>query len=244
VGRGGAGGTPGWRLAGRWQTGGMTGTSSDLRWRLPLGVAVAFSTRSDGDVRDPLRRQAWLASVGVSQASVVVQQVHGARVVTAVPGPAAPADGLTTSRQGSPLVVFGADCPGLCLATPDALGVAHCGWRGVAAGMVTALIESLAAQTRYPRSTWQAFIGPGVHPDDYEVDEPVLSARVWPALALRPARPQRAWLDLPAAIEADLSDAGVSTVVRAAPSTSRDERLWSYRKHGEGVVQGLAAWWE
>ena len=218
--------------------------SSDVRWRLPLGVAMAFSARSDGDVRDPIRRQAWLAGLGVSQVSVVVQQVHGARVVTAVPGPAAPADGLITTRPGPPLVVFGADCPGLCLAAPDALGVAHCGWRGVAAGIVATLIESLAAHTSYPRSTWQAFIGPGVHPDDYEVDEPVLRARTWPAVAVRPARPERAWLDLPAAIAADLADGGVRTVIRAAHSTSRDERLWSYRKHGEGLVQGLAAWWE
>jgi len=138
----------------------MAAMSSDVRWRLPHGVAVAFSTRTDGDVRDPLRRQAWLAGLGVTQTSVVVRQLHGSRVVTAVPGPAAPADGLTTTRQGPPLVVFGADCPGLCLAAPDALGVAHCGWRGVAGGIVATLIESLAAHTRHPRSTWQAFIGP------------------------------------------------------------------------------------
>jgi copper oxidase (laccase) domain-containing protein len=222
----------------------MADTGGDLRWRLPLGVHVAFSTRADGDVRDPQRRQAWLGGLGVSGTAVVVRQVHGARVVPAVPGPAADADGLTTARPGPPLVVFGADCPGVCLAAPDALGMAHCGWRGVAGGMVAALVESLAARSRHPRSAWQAFVGPGVHPDDYEVDGPVLTARAWPGSALRPARPDRARLDLPAAIAADLAACGVAVVTCATQSTSRDGRLWSYRTHGEGLVQGLAAWWE
>lgn len=221
----------------------MTVTSADLRWRLPLGVDLAFSTRVDGDMRDPQHRQAWLTELGVTAPAVVTRQMHGIRVVSAASGPAAEADGLTTLRPGPPLVVFGADCPGLCLVAPDALGLAHCGWRGVAGGMVGSLVAALAARSRHPPAQWQGVIGPAVHPEDYEVDGPVLEARMWPAAALGPARPGRAHLDLPAAITADLAALGCRAVTQATVSTSRDARLWSYRKHGAGLVQGLAAWW-
>jgi copper oxidase (laccase) domain-containing protein len=89
---------------------------------------------------------------------------------------------------------------------------------------------------------WHAFIGPGISGTQYEVDAPVLTARTWPATAVRPGRTGRAWLDVPEAIAADLVTAGVTQVVRSGICTSSDPRLWSYRQRGAGQVQLLAVW--
>jgi copper oxidase (laccase) domain-containing protein len=47
-------------------------------------------------------------------------------------------DGLVTSNPGIALAILGADCAPLLLADPIAgvVGAAHCGWKGLAAGIV------------------------------------------------------------------------------------------------------------
>ena len=219
--------------------------SHGLRWHLPHGVTCCFSTAADGDLRDPLARGTWLRRVRGSERHAVVRQVHGAGIVTAVPtAPLPDADGMVTSEVEVALIAFGADCPGLCIAAPDVLGIAHCGWRGTAAGIVGNLVAAVARRSRHPIACFGALIGPGIAADDYEVDAPVLDARPWPPASVRPGRDGHAWLDLTAAIHGDLSHCGISDIVTATERTSRDPRLWSYRRDGRGLVQGLAAWRE
>jgi len=215
----------------------------DLMWRLEHGITCAFSTAADGDLRDPLLRRGWLQRIGAVEPCAVMRQVHAVEVIEADPTmtPLAAAD-AQVSAGGMSLMVFGADCPGLCVAAPDVFAVAHCGWRGTAAGIAGALVAAVARRSRQPPSQYAALIGPGIAWQEYEVDEPVLSARQWPPEAIRPSRTGHAWLDLTAAIAADLRAAGVVAVTRAVPRTSRDNRLWSYRQHGPGLVQGLVAW--
>lgn len=217
----------------------------ELRWRLPYGVVCAFSVRADGDVRDPQARADWLGRVRGDPRSAVVRQVHGAVVVDAAPdAPAADADAQVTNDPTLAVVAFGADCPGLCVAAPDLIGVAHCGWRGTSAGVVGNLVAAMARRSRHPPTDFAAFVGPGIAGDDYEVDAPVLEARPWPDGCVRAGRPGHAWLDLVAAITHDLGAAGVSRITATGVRTSRDPRLWSFRRHGGGLVQGLAGWRE
>jgi copper oxidase (laccase) domain-containing protein len=220
-------------------------TGTALRWSLGRDVRLAYSTAADGDQRQASRREAWLAGMGLSGSGVVPAQIHGAVVVDAgdVAGLAG-ADGVVGPRvPGRVIGVFGADCPGLCLAAPDALGVAHCGWRGTATGIVAALVAGLRRHSPHDPATWQAFIGPGIAGDLYEVDAPVLGARIWPAEAVTPTHhPGRALLDLPLAIAADCRAAGITRIAGAAERTGRDPRLHSYRRNGPGLVQMLAAW--
>lgn len=214
-----------------------------LSWSLPYGVRVVMSSAGDGDLRDPGRRAGWCADRRLPPPAVLRQE-HGVRIVAAAAGtPQSDAgDGLVASNGA--IAVFGADCPPLAIAAPDALVVAHCGWRGTAAGMVASAAAALAASTASPPGSWAALVGPGVHPDDYEVDQAVLAARTWPVGCLRSGRPGHAWLDLPAAIAADCLAAGIGQVGRSPLSTSRDPRLRSHRRHGAGFPQMLAAWRE
>jgi YfiH family protein len=220
---------------------------------LPYGIEVAYSTAADGDQREPGLRTAfahslWAADSEPPRRLVVPRQVHGIEVITvgseAVPPPLlAQADGAVSGEPGVAVGAYGADCPGVVLATPDAVGIAHCGWRGTAGGMVDRLVTALADCSATPRSAWRALIGPGISGAQYEVDAPVLTARVWPPAALTPAaQPGRAHLDLAVALEADLQAAGITAVIRTGVCTATDPRLHSFRRRGPGLVQMLVAW--
>ncbi len=214
-----------------------------LTWNLPHGVRVAFSQIDDGDQHDAEARTRYLRRIGCDRACAYAVQVHGCAVAQAQPSAPPPrADGLVSVDRDIALMAFGADCPGLCLVASDALGIAHCGWRGTAAGMVGALVEAIAGISSEPRRQWSALIGPAIHGADYEVDEPVLSARDWPRSALLPVRPGHCLLDLRTAMSFDLEEAGIGDVMVVDVSTSRDPRLWSYRQRGAGMVQGLVIW--
>lgn len=213
-----------------------------LAWDLPHGVRVALSLAHDGDLRVAEARSAWCAAHGIPPPAVV-QQVHGSGIVPATEAHAGlPGDGLIDDRPQASLGVRGADCPPLVLAAPDALGAAHCGWRGTAAGIVPALIAAMAARSRHPPAAWTAWIGPGVHRDDFEVDAPVLRARRWPTGCILPGRPGRGWLDLPAAIAEDCRAGGITAIARCALATSRDPRLRSHRRNGPGFPLLAVAW--
>jgi YfiH family protein len=214
-----------------------------LRWRL-AHAQVACSTAVDGDLRDPLRRSAWLRKEGIALPCVVPRQVHGTLVIDAT----APselherADGVVSADPQLALGAYGADCPALCLMSDDALGIAHCGWRGTAAGIVPRLVAAFARCSRRPPASWQAFIGPGISAGCYEVDGPVLAARRWPEGCLRPTSDGHAQLDLTAAIVADLLACGGPLAASSGVCTASDPRLWSYRRRGPGQVQLLAVW--
>ena len=212
---------------------------------MPGGVTVACSAAADGDMRLADRRAAWLAGVGIRRPCVVPRQIHGAVVVdaNAADRDLAVADGVVCAGGALAVGAYGADCPGLCLVAGQAIGMAHCGWRGTAAGIVGVLVAHLRrAAPTIPPVQWSALIGPGISGPHYEVDAPVLAARVWPAEALAPARPGRAHLDLATAIAEDLRASGVNDVRFSGVCTYDDQRLWSFRRRGAGQVQTLVAW--
>jgi copper oxidase (laccase) domain-containing protein len=213
-----------------------------LRWNLSPSVRLVFSEAADGDLSDRAAREAWLRRAGVPLPCAVPSQVHGSLVVAADAIVPPRADGLVTTDRALALGVFGADCPGLCIAADDALGVAHCGWRGTAAGIVARLVESMREISRQTPAQWRAFIGPGISGPEYEVDAPVLDARAWPPSALTARGNGRASLDLAEAIAVDLAACGIGSVLRAGACTRQDPRLHSYRWRGPGPTQLLVAW--
>ena len=214
-------------------------------WALPSGVTVACSAAVDGDMRQADLRATWLAGVGVGRRCVVPRQVHGAVVVDARASAddLALADGVVSVDGSLAVGTYGADCPGLCIVAGTAIGMAHCGWRGTAGGIVGKLIARMCdAVPGIPPADWSALIGPGISGPRYEVDAPVLAARAWPPTALAASRSGHAQLDLTATIAADLRTAGVSDVRFSDVCTYDEHQLWSFRRRGAGQVQVLVAW--
>ena len=68
------------------------------------------------------------------------------------------------------LPVLLADARGRCV------GVAHAGWRGLAAGVIQATARAHAQRLRDPAAPLIAYLGPAIGPDHFEVGAEVLRA--------------------------------------------------------------------
>jgi copper oxidase (laccase) domain-containing protein len=138
------------------------------------------------------------------------------------------------------LAVFGSDCPGLILISPHAFAVAHCGWRGIAAGIVANATHAMTELGAH-REQIVAFIGPGICHNCYEVDAEVLNAANWPKDSLTTSSKVDRWqLDLARTIAVQLGELGIQQVLHSRVCTSCDLNLHSHRHQGPGVVQVLA----
>lgn len=135
---------------------------------------VAFSEGSDGDVRSDQRARAdFVTRAGINSAWATVNQVHGDTVVEASnSGLLGDADAIWTRCPGLPIAIFTADCFGVVALAPGAVGVAHAGWRGAAAGVVGRMIGEMSG-AGYPPS--KLAIGPGIGPCCFEVGPEVVA---------------------------------------------------------------------
>jgi hypothetical protein len=77
-------------------------------------------------------------------------------------------DGHTTTARGVPLLVLVADCLPVALVSEDRATMLHCGWRGLAAGIIERGLELFPEPPR-------AVLGPSIGPCCYEVGEEVLA---------------------------------------------------------------------
>lgn len=77
-------------------------------------------------------------------------------------------DGHTTTAAGVPLLVLVADCLPVALAGPGRVTMLHCGWRGLAAGIIERALDQFSEPPR-------AVLGPAIGVCCYEVGEEVLS---------------------------------------------------------------------
>lgn len=130
-------------------------------------------------------------------------------------------DGHTTTRRGLGLLVQVADCLPIALASPRRIAMLHCGWRGLAGG----LVEHALSLFDTPPT---AAIGPGIGSCCYEVGPEVLVAFDGVEGAVNGKM-----LDLRRVAAARLSAAGAKRVEQVDLCTSCDPgRFFSYRRDG------------
>jgi YfiH family protein len=202
----------------------------------PPGVdGAAFTGAEDGDQRNDLTARSAVSSwLGISRDWATVRQVHGTTLVRAEgPGEIAEADALWTDVPRLPLAVFTADCFGVVLKAPSAVGVAHAGWRGAAGGVVSALRAEMTAQGHPPLS---AAIGPGIGPCCFEVGQEVADRF---AEDVGETRWGATSVDLTAAIRRELE--GMDVWVLGA-CTMHEESLYSHRRTRTAQRMATVAW--
>src|SRR5881628_1500319 len=138
-------------------------------WRAVPGLAHGFLGRSE--CAGAAGWDAVVARAGVPLPVVTARQVHGTCVETAAPGPSREADGLVSATAGQLVAVVTADCmPVLLLDRQRRVAAAvHAGWRGAAAGVLTAAVEHLRAAFGARPADLEAAIGPAVAGCCYEV---------------------------------------------------------------------------
>ena len=136
----------------------------------------------------------------------------------------------TASPDLTPLVMV-ADCLPVAMVGPGGVAMAHCGWRGLAGGIVAKAVEAVDAEA--------AAIGPGIGPCCYEVGEEVL-AEFDDLDGVADGR----MLDLPAVAKALLERSGVSTSESADLCTScNPELFYSHRRDGERTGRQAGLVW-
>jgi YfiH family protein len=181
-----------------------------------------------------------------------LSQVHGAAVVDAetVAG-AVEADAAITDRPGTVAVVLIADCMPVFLTDRSgrAVGVAHAGWRGLAAGVIPATVRALRTKLGERDAELLAFLGPAIGPDHFEVGSEVLQAmtRTLPgaAAAFVPSGADKHRADLFALGKMALAEAGVGAVYGGGVCTHCDaRRFYSHRRDRVTGRQAALIWIE
>jgi polyphenol oxidase len=163
-------------------------------------------------------------------------QVHGTEVLEwHAPRPGEElekVDGHTTRRRGLGLLVLVADCLPVALASEDRVAMLHCGWRGLAGGIVERAVEMF-------EDTPEAAVGPGIGRCCYEVGEEVLGQ-----FAHLDGVADGRMLDLRAVAQRKLEAAGVTRVEHIDLCTSCNRDLFFSHRRDNGVTgrQGGLAW--
>jgi YfiH family protein len=232
-------------------------------WPVPANVRAAMTTRKGGVSTGRYASLNLASHVGDDAGSVAenrrrlraalalpaepawLPQVHGREVAT-LPGalPAA-ADAAVTLARGTVCAVLVADCLPVFLASRDGdrVGIAHAGWRGLAAGVVEAAVAALATEP----ARLVAWLGPCIGPQAFEVGADVREAFVATdaaaAAEFRPGRAGRFMADLPALARRRLAAAGVADVHGTVLCTHADSaRFYSYRRDGETGRMAALIW--
>lgn len=187
---------------------------------------------------------------------LVPNQVHGDRIVTVTAADAAPAgiervrsdiaegaDAIVCTAPEVPVLLCFADCAPVVLAAPGGFAVVHSGWRGTIARIAGKAALALADAVRCRVVDIEAFIGPHILGDEYEVS-PELMERFDAAFDGVDAASGRL-LDLSACIIEALEQVGVAParICDTGLSTVRDnDRFFSYRaEHGRCGRHGAIA---
>lgn len=216
-----------------------------------------------GDGPDKVRRnRERLAGILPAPANWL-EQVHGAEVVEikTSPKPRTPigvraprADAAVTFEPGCVLAVMTADCLPVVMTDHAAsvVGVAHAGWRGLAAGVLENTVMQLHRQLG-PDAALRAWIGPAISQSAFEVGADLREAflDVDPATAfyfsekVNTVQPgAQKWLaDLPGLARHRLAAAGVQNIQLSGYCTFKDEDLFfSYRRASRTGRMATLAW--
>lgn len=174
-----------------------------------------------------------------------LQQVHGAAVAR-LPGPLPEsADAAVTTERGPVCAVMVADCLPVLLASRDAdrVGVAHAGWRGLAAGVIEATVAALGGDP----ARLIAWLGPAIGPRAFEVGSEVRAAFTngdpGASAHFQPGRDGRWFADLPGLARRRLATCGVASVYGGIDCTVADPaRFYSYRRDGATGRMAALIW--
>jgi len=181
------------------------------------------------------------AVLGLSRQQIVTaHQVHGSHVAI-VGSPERNrlvplTDGLITQEAGTALLLRFADCLPLLLYDPlhQVIALAHVGWRGCVAGVVSNALAALQSVFQCRPRDLIAGLGPAIGPCCYEVGPDLVAAieRVFgPGHGLLLDRTNgRTHFDLPAAVQRQLLTAGVEQIENSGLCTHcRTNEFFSHR---------------
>ncbi|MGF6328665.1 YfiH family protein [Pseudomonas sp. BS3782 TE3695] len=218
-------------------------------WPAPAGVKACVTTRAGGVSLAPFDSLNLVDHVDDNPEAVAenrrrltdhfsiqpawLKQVHGIVVVHADPSQAATADASWTATPGIACTAMTADClPALfCDRAGTRVAAAHAGWRGLAAGVLEATLDSLAV----PPEDVLVWLGPAIGPQAFEVGPEVRETFVEQlpetAKAFVPSQNAGKFMaDIYELARLRLAARGVTAVYGGGFCTVTDPRFFSYRR--------------
>jgi YfiH family protein len=233
----------------RWLEAELTGAKAAFSTRIggvseppydALNVAILTGDERES-VRENRRRLAG-ALARPHEGVVMGRQVHGTEVrrhdrpqdpqvyADVVRSPVEVDAHATSNPALTPLVMV-ADCLPVALVGPGGVAMAHCGWRGLAGGILAEAAGAVEAEA--------AAVGPGIGPCCYEVGEEVLSQ-----FADLEGVATGRMLDLTAVATTLLDQAGLASVESSGLCTScNPELFYSHRRDGERTGRQAGLIW-
>lgn len=218
-------------------------------WPAPVGIKACVTTRSGGVSIAPFdsfnmgdhvgddpaavahNRGLLTSSLGVQPAWL--KQVHGTDVVQALPDQVLQADASWSRTPGVACTIMTADClPALfCNRNGTQVAAAHAGWRGLAAGVLEAAVDSFSDNP----DQILVWLGPAIGPQAFEVGPEVRDAFVsthpeTDQAFVPSANPGKFMADIYGLARLRLAAHGVTAVYGGGYSTYNDERFFSYRR--------------
>lgn len=174
-------------------------------------------------------------------------QLHGTTLVEAgTDGMPHEGDAVYSDIPGRVCAVLSADCLPVVLADQAGteIAIAHCGWRGLAAGILGQTVQRF----RSPAEQLRAWLGPAISQQAFEVGDEVRSAFV----AAQGSTAEGAFLhnhrgrwqaDLYQLARNALGTLGVGAVSGGEHCTfAEPERFFSYRREGQTGRMATLAW--
>ena len=211
-----------------------------------------------GDVRDRVLANRELFAAAIDAMPVFLRQVHGTRVVRidadSACGEVPQADAAWTDVPGVACTALVSDCLPVLLAAPQAraVGAAHAGWRGLAAGVVERCVDAVCGAAACAPHELAAWLGACIGPDAFEVGADVLTAfgaqpvrRSLPRFRYAPrADGDPRWrADLAGLARDRLAAIGVTRVDGGSWCTVQDRsRFFSFRRDGVTGRMAAAVW--
>ena len=240
-------------------------------WPVPANVSALITTRAGGVSRGPYGAAGERGGMNIGLGSgdergdvmanrallrmilpgepYWLTQVHGAAVVDARHADADAADASFTDAPNVVCAVSIADCMPVLLTDTlgRCVGVAHAGWRGLAAGVIQATVHAMRRRLGDADAEMVAYLGPAIGPRRFEVGADVREAMrtQLPDAECAFARhaEEKYFADLFALGQQALAQAGVARIYGGHDCTFSDPtRFYSFRRDGATGRHAALIW--
>ena len=209
-----------------------------------------------GDTPFAVTRNRMLLGAVLPGEPVWLEQVHGTAVADAdraacqtqaCHGSSRRADACIARRHGSVCVVMTADCLPvlLCDGQGTVVAAVHAGWKGLAAGVIEATVQTMEVAPQ----NLMAWLGPAISQQAFEVGEDVRAAFVdadqAAAAAFIPGSSGKYFADIYALARLRLNALGITKIYGGDRCTCREsDQFFSYRRDGVTGRMGTFIWLE
>lgn len=187
-------------------------------------------------------RNNFFKTIGVDPArSVSGGLVHGVRVATVNDQDAGTyllnTDALITNVPNLFLTITFADCTPVYFYDPvtQAIGIAHAGWRGTAAGILERVVEEMHRAFNVKPEDLHVVLGPNIKPHHYEVGQEVADA--FHASSIEKEN-GKMYADLSAEAKLRLEQVGVKNIIINSTCTYCANNVFSARRDKNVPLKG------